>query len=108
VKESQAQKAILEYLSWKEKAGLCWVLRNNSISGKVLRSNGSVGWVNNSKKGAPDIIMCLKCGLFVGIEVKSDKGRQSPEQKQVEEFITKLGGHYILARGIEDVEGLFL
>ena len=52
--------------------------------------------------------MCLKGGLFVGIEVKSDKGRQSPEQKQVEEFITKLGGHYILARGIEDVEGLFL
>lgn len=54
--------------------------------------------------GAPDIVIVVG-GLFIAVEFKAPKGRQTPEQK---EFQRRLGlpgtdGIYVLARDLEDV-----
>lgn len=54
-------------------------------------------------KGIPDIIMVVN-GRFIGLEVKSESGRQSDEQKEFERNVTKNGGAYYLIRSIEDVQ----
>ena len=113
VKEREAKKAILDYLAYQERLGKCYVLRTGS--GSFQTKDG--GWFKTGKKGAPDIVMCWSgkiasagrfgMGTFVAIEVKGDKGMQSVEQVAAQKQIEKLGGKYILARSIKDVEVLF-
>ena len=38
------------------------------------------------------------------IEVKSEKGKQSAEQKSFQDQVEEAGHHYVVARSIEDVE----
>ena len=58
-----------------------------------------------SKPGDPDLIACID-GNFVGIEVKTAGGRQSPIQKKREEEIIASGGRYVIVRRMEDIEQL--
>jgi len=106
VTEASVKKAIMAYLTIMEKMGECYVVRNNSVCGKLTRPDGSVGWIKNNKPGAPDIIACIG-GQFVGIEIKGSSGKQSEEQRETEILISTLGGKYVLARSIDDVTELF-
>lgn len=57
--------------------------------------------------GTPDILVCYK-GRFIAIEVKSDTGRLSQEQKQVIDDINLNGGGLAFtARSVEDVMDKF-
>lgn len=53
--------------------------------------------------GAPDLIAVID-GKFIGIEVKSAKGRQSPQQKEFQTKLEKAGAKYFLVRSVEDVK----
>jgi len=61
----------------------------------------------NSIKGLPDIHVCLKGGLFATVETKHGKGKQTPEQKQFQDIVEKLGGKYVLAYNIDQVMKAF-
>lgn len=98
--EKDIQHAIIERLAWSKNV---YFLRSNSISGQIIRPDGSRGWIKNAKRGSPDIILC-KSGLWIGLEVKTKEGRQSPEQKQAEEEIRNCGGLYFVVRSVEEVE----
>jgi hypothetical protein len=106
ITEAEVKRAIMDYLSLQEKLGKCYYIRNNTAFGQFKRPNGSVGWINQGRRGSPDIVACIK-GTFVAIECKSSIGKMSPEQKVCQSQIEKLGGKYILAKGVEDIEGLF-
>lgn len=56
------------------------------------------------KKGVADIIGLTDQGTLLAIEVKSRKGRLSPEQKIFLEEINKRNGVAFLARSVDDVE----
>ena len=58
-----------------------------------------------SKPGDPDLIACIK-GNFVGIEVKTAGGRQSPIQKKRQEEIENSNGRYVIVRTMKEVEDL--
>lgn len=76
---------------------------------KFLTSKGifwsSIQGGPGSKPGDPDLIICLN-GRFIGVEVKTSGGRQSPIQKKREEEITQSGGEYIIVRKMEEIERL--
>lgn len=93
-KESEVQKAILQYLQVKN----IFHYRNNS--GAFQAKNGN--FVRFGAVGSPDIICVIK-GQYVGIEVKKPKGIQSEYQKIFQENLEKAGGRYILAFSIDDV-----
>ena len=57
--------------------------------------------------GAPDII-CVIEGQFVGIEVKSAKGKLNPNQESFRDTLVAAGGRYETVRSIEDLEKLDL
>jgi hypothetical protein len=102
ISEKDLQKEVIVTL--KHYPSIYWI-RNNSYAGKVIGRNGKVGWLNNAKKGAPDIILC-KNGCWLGLELKSSDGRQSPEQKKAEEDIRQAGGHYFLIRTIQELDDI--
>ena len=55
------------------------------------------------KRGLPDFIILFKSGLL-GIELKADKGRLSPEQIETAEAWMALGHDIAVARSLEDVQ----
>jgi hypothetical protein len=94
MKESDTQKAILEWLAWKH----IFHYRNNS--GAFKRDDGH--FYRFGAVGSPDIV-CIIAGQYVGIEVKAPKGRQSDNQKEFQRQLEAAGGKYILAFSIDEV-----
>lgn len=50
-------------------------------------------------RGMPDLILIID-GLFVGIELKAGKNKQSESQVEMEKKITKAGGKYYVVRSV--------
>jgi len=94
VSEHDIQNAVIDFLKWRK--DIYW-FRNNSFSGQIKRPNGSTGYVKNDKKGSPDIICGYK-GQWIGLEIKTDIGRQSPEQKKAEKEIEFARCQYFIIR----------
>ena len=82
--ESQIQALILKFL--RALAPACWVI-------KAAVCN---------ERGVPDILCCYK-GRFLGIEVKTCKGRLGPAQKVQGKRIQMACGSSGVARSVEDV-----
>jgi hypothetical protein len=79
---------------------------------RIARINTGKAFPPNSRRlvtfgvpGTPDICGILAPqGRFVGVEVKSAAGRQRPEQAVFERMVRAMGGIYILARSLDDVD----
>jgi len=108
MKESVIQKGILDYLELYGRSNPCYWFRAGS--GAVKTQQGR--FFRSGKPGCPDIVLCLTCknsrgiyiGVFVGMEVKTDKGRQSKTQKDAEKNIISAGGYYYIIRSISDAK----
>lgn len=111
--EAQIQYDILRHFGSRPDM-LIW--RNNVGVGRTLQDDRVKRF---GLPGSPDILGVLMIrdsddlqripnhppfGLALGIEVKTEHGRQSEKQQNFEDAFTKRGGIYVLARSIEDVE----
>lgn len=98
VKESEVQRAILDYLGY----GHVFHYRNNS--GAMMSTyKGKERFMRFGALGSPDIIAVVG-GRYIGIEVKGTGGRQNENQKEFQRQLEKAGGMYILASSVEDVD----
>lgn len=98
MKESELLSFALTCL--KQSGMVYWRVPNgpvmHSINGKMIRKCSPI-------KGFPDIAGVLPSGKFFAIELKTDKGRLSPEQL---EWITKLnhsGAIAVVLRSKEEI-----
>lgn len=96
MKESEGQRAILDYLVLKR----IFHYRNNS--GAFKRDDGH--FYRFDVVGSPDIV-CVVNGHYIGIEVKAPGGTQSEHQKEFQRQLEAAGGQYVLAYSIDDVIG---
>lgn len=102
MKESLIVSAIANYLQYLENQGKCVFQRNNS--GALPTAKG--GFIRFGKTGAPDFIIWLPQGNCICIEVKNEKGKLSPGQKEFKDKIEKLSYKYYLVRSLSDVENI--
>ena len=118
-REYVVQKEILEYLHTPRLKDICFVWRNQStgvfdpISG-TFRMNKGLGRIN----GVADILGVvgsafisadgsLGLGRLLAIEVKSSKGKPTPDQASFLLQVNNRGGPGFIARSVEDVEAVF-
>ena len=94
--ERAIQKAIVLWL--RASGGLVAV----TDAGAAYRA-GSFGG-DTVPAGWPDITGLLPSGRFIGVECKAPQGRQSLQQKRMEQAIRDRNGIYVLARSVEDVQ----
>lgn len=102
-KETDIQAAICGYLSLKRY--FFWRANTAPIFDKTrgaFRAMPKYG-----RKGVSDILL-LKEGVLHAIEVKTDTGRLSPDQKLFKEDIERHGGIYLVAQSIDDVTAIGL
>ena len=52
------------------------------------------------EKGIPDLLLYLPNGKVLNMELKTDKGKQSPDQVDVQNRLTKLGHNYYIIRTV--------
>lgn len=103
IKESEVQAQIVEYLMILENQNKLFFQRTNNVGIYDPKTQGHRRSPKGVKKGFPDVVVIIR-GKFVGIELKSSKGRQSKEQKEMEKNIKLNGGFYFLVRSIKDLE----
>lgn len=71
------------------------------INTSGILSNGT--WRPSQSVGFPDIVACVPGGRMLLIEVKSEKGKLSPEQKKTLDEFENSGAIAIVARHPVDV-----
>ncbi len=96
--EAGIQNTICEYL--QRKGYSFW--RQNTGGIYDVKQSRFRALPKFSVKGVSDIIL-LSGGKAYFIEVKSEKGIQSEDQKLFREFVERAGCEYLLARSLEDV-----
>jgi hypothetical protein len=77
---------------------VAWVHRMNSGAVRMGKRFVRFGW-----PGCPDLLGQLKDGRLLGVEVKAERGRLSPEQIIFLERIRAAGGVAFVARDCRDV-----
>lgn len=99
--ENKIQSATLKKL---QKAGIfCW--RNNNNAVWDARLNNGYGSYRSfgGLKGVPDIIAIIN-GQFVGIEIKTPKGRLSEHQILFKKMCKRNGGKYLVVKKVADID----
>lgn len=95
--EKATQKLIIDYLKAKR------IFHFRANTGAVKADYfGKKRLIRFGTPGCADILCCFR-GRFVGIEVKSEKGKQTKLQQMWQESLENAGGLYILAFCLEDV-----
>lgn len=82
------------------------MIQNQILS--YLRTIGIYCWKHwqgpmSSFKGVSDILGIMKDGKFIAIEVKTDRGRVTPEQQNFLDIINKNNGMAFLAKSLDEV-----
>lgn len=98
--EGKIQLAILKHL--RSHSVLCW-------RHEPLTYNHDLGrHISNpyAMKGVADILAVMPdgTGRMLAIEVKTPKGKQSPDQVLFQKRLEEAGGVYVLARSVDDVK----
>ena len=75
-----------------------------SASGAVKTASGR--FFKTGKPGTPDVTVCCD-GTFIGLEIKTATGRQSPAQKKAQAEIERSGGKYHIIRSLADIKAIF-
>jgi len=111
MKEGDIVRACLDYL--KLKKILAW---RNQTGALVLGAGRDRRFMRQGMKGSADIIACVKVGPLLNtelncvrlgqmwaIECKTDKGKQSPAQKEFEALVVASGGRYVVVRSVAEL-----
>lgn len=75
----------------------------------LFRNNIGMAWMRNGHPvkfgvggpGGADLIGMFR-GRFLAAEIKTDTGRQSPEQRQFQQLVERRGGIYVVWRSVDD------
>jgi len=96
------QNSIIKYLHLK--GIFCWNVRNGATYNKNLNGGKGGYQARSSMKGISDIIgIHPDDGRLIALEVKTAKGRPTPEQKDFIYHINRSGGIAGIVRSVEDV-----
>lgn len=102
MKESEIQSQIIDYLQLMEKQGKIFFQRTNNTPVFDPRTKKFRSLAKGQKKGFPDILVLMQ-GRTIGLEVKTSAGKQSKEQKTMQEQFKKQRAWYYVVRSVEEV-----
>lgn len=88
--------------TYPDQRGRLWMQYNNPKNrehGAVLKGMGLL-------PGVSDLAYLMPDGRMLFIELKTESGRQSPQQKQWEQIVTDAGAEYRIIRSLEEFQTL--
>ena len=100
--EKHIQRAILEWGQYKR-----ILMHRINVIGTPLHKDGLTVYRPSRNKGMADIhatVLVGKIPVSVWLEVKTKRGKLSPNQLLCKDSVEAFGGFYYVVRSIEDVE----
>ncbi len=100
--EKEIENSILEYLALRRD---CFAFKVNTTGIFDQRRGHFRTLSKNIVPGTADILCCLdvsRVGVFIALEVKTDKGKQSLVQKEFQVKIQGKNGYYFIVRSVHD------
>lgn len=99
MKETDIQKAIMDYLAVLERQGKLMAFR--SASGSFQKDGARF---KTGRNGIPDISVILApSGQYIGFEVKTPTGKLTAIQDACHDAIRRVGGRCYVVRSVDDV-----
>ena len=95
--ERDLQTACLQWLTLKR----IYHYRLNNVASTIY-TGGKMVRLPVAQRGLPDIVILVN-GIYCAAELKSETGRQSDEQKAVEEATNKAGGQYRIIKSLDEM-----
>ena len=113
ITEANIIRAIGGYLQYQRNQGKLMYIRNNSGAMPVIDGKNKRRYIRFGDKGSPDFLVWIPEGIYqslgclwvlrgIGIECKSETGKQSADQIKWQVDFEKLGGEYYVVRSIEE------
>ena len=107
ITEAEVKKGIEDYLHYQMNLGKLWYARLNVGDIFIPNKDGSHRSFKGVEKGTADYIV-IQCqplmSIVTFIEVKSSKGKQSPDQVEFEKMIIKFNCRYAIVRSVDELE----
>jgi VRR-NUC domain len=103
--EHRLQIAVAHLLAVVLDPAQTWWSALDHGAGKMTPASAGLRKARGVQRGLPDFIILFKNELL-GIELKSDKGRLSPEQVETGDRWMSLGHDIAVARSLEDVQDI--
>lgn len=100
--ETQIQSSIINYLEILENMGKLTFQRVNNTPIFDPGKQRFRSMAKGTKKGFPDILVLMN-GRTIGFEVKTATGKQSKEQKNIENKFKQHGQEYFVVRSLDEV-----
>jgi len=97
--EKVNQTAVMDYLAYVENKYKNLFYFHSPV-GKITTVHGR--HFIAGREGLHDITVCHE-GRYIGIEMKSYKGKQKPKQKIIENIIKNAGGEYYVINEVEQI-----
>jgi hypothetical protein len=104
--ERRLHLQVANYLDLALPANAFWWPTPNA-SKRLPRQAANMKRAKEFKPGIPDIMICYR-GRLICIELKSPKGRVSPEQDAVHERLTLSGAAVGICRSLDDLIDLLI
>jgi hypothetical protein len=105
--EHDLQKAVAQYLAVALRPPTFWSSLDHG-AGKMARASAGLRKARGVKAGLPDVLIMSPVDdtgvLVLGIELKSEKGSLSDEQRTVQAAFRACEANYKVCRSIEEVE----
>ena len=79
-------------------------LRHSPNGGKRNEREAARFKAMGTRAGFPDLLLLLPNNFypFMGIELKTEKGKQSDRQKEYQKLFEEIGAKYIIVRSLEE------
>lgn len=101
MKESQIQRAIVGYL--EAVLPPHYRVYANANASRRTTTGRAANAVPGLRRGIPDLTIRGPGGLSYDIEIKSAKGRLSPEQSEWGTWVISIGGRWACVHSVEEV-----
>lgn len=103
ISEASAQSDIVNYLAMERTKGNLFYQRVNTTGTFDPKTKTYRSLAPGVHAGFPDIVV-IKNGRMIFLEVKSNSGSQSSEQKEIEKELIAQGAEYYIVRTLNFVE----
>ena len=106
--EAQLQESVAAYLRFALRPPTIWTAIAHGVwfgwDREKARTLGRRLYAAGLNKGWPDMLILHPGPIVLGLELKSQTGRLTPEQRDLMESFSTLGAHFTVCRSVEEVQ----
>jgi hypothetical protein len=97
--EQELQRTVVEHLAWRARPGTWWT--HVPMGGWRTRVEAGIFKAMGARRGTPDLLLAYR-GRTFALELKSDRGRLTAEQRACHEDLELAGVRVATARGLDE------